>query len=275
LRTLDYYEILQISSKAEPEVVQAAYRRLARKYHPDSSVEPIPDEKMKLLNEAYSVLSDPVGRQAYDQTRIRSENAADGMDADRVIREKKLVLASDFRSASSSWGELSTREYRAFRRDGGYYISVLRPDYSRYQYPMLNVADFEVQVDVQFAASSGQTARCGLVFHLGQDTLGEDQYYLFSIDQQGHYGLHLLWQGRWDCLVDYRFSRFLRQESHTNSLAVRMARHAISISANQKLLATISDETLSEGAAGLFVLTGKRDWFAEVAFSRFCLYSIL
>ena len=65
----DYYEILQISPSAEPEVIQAAYGRLARKYHPDRSPHPAATQRMAELNAAYEVLSDPTRRRAYDRSR--------------------------------------------------------------------------------------------------------------------------------------------------------------------------------------------------------------
>jgi hypothetical protein len=68
-REPDCYAILQVDPHAEPEVIQAAYRRLAAKYHPD--VDPAPEavERMKLLNLAYEVLSDPEKRRTYDMSR--------------------------------------------------------------------------------------------------------------------------------------------------------------------------------------------------------------
>jgi curved DNA-binding protein CbpA len=65
----DYYAILQVHPQADREVISAAYRRLAAKYHPDVSASPDTAEKMKLLNEAYEVLSDPARRAAYDRSR--------------------------------------------------------------------------------------------------------------------------------------------------------------------------------------------------------------
>jgi len=62
----DYYEVLQVSPRAEPEVVRAAYRSLARKYHPDHGGV---SERMIALNDAWDVLGDPVRRAAYDATR--------------------------------------------------------------------------------------------------------------------------------------------------------------------------------------------------------------
>ena len=64
----DFYEILQVHPKAEPEVIKAAYQRLAQKYHPDKN--PGQAERMglymKKLNEAYMVLGDPTKRAVYD-----------------------------------------------------------------------------------------------------------------------------------------------------------------------------------------------------------------
>ncbi len=65
----DYYAILQVDPRAEPEVVEAAYRRLSRKYHPDVSGDPGAAPRMRELNEAYQVLSDPARRRAYDRRR--------------------------------------------------------------------------------------------------------------------------------------------------------------------------------------------------------------
>ncbi len=69
----DYYEVLQVSPNADGEVIQAAYRRLAMKWHPDRNPgDPFAVSQMKLLNEAYGVLSDPAKRREYDLGRNRS-----------------------------------------------------------------------------------------------------------------------------------------------------------------------------------------------------------
>jgi len=67
----DYYEILQVSPNAEPEVIAAAYRRLARKYHPDVNKSPQAAKRMKQINVAYEILRDPAKRAAYDRLRER------------------------------------------------------------------------------------------------------------------------------------------------------------------------------------------------------------
>jgi len=63
----DPYEILQVSRNAELDVIEAAYRRLARKRHPDVSGSPEAHRQMQLLNWAYELLRDPVARAQYDR----------------------------------------------------------------------------------------------------------------------------------------------------------------------------------------------------------------
>jgi len=64
----NYYEILGVSDRAEDIVIRAAYRALAQRYHPDKSTEPkaVAANRMRAIQEAYQVLSDPVSRAAYD-----------------------------------------------------------------------------------------------------------------------------------------------------------------------------------------------------------------
>ena len=65
---IDYYSILGVGSDASPDAIKKAYRKLARKYHPD--VNPNDAEagaKFGQLNEANAVLSDPEKRKKYDQ----------------------------------------------------------------------------------------------------------------------------------------------------------------------------------------------------------------
>ncbi|MEA3140696.1 MAG: curved DNA-binding protein [Gammaproteobacteria bacterium] len=63
----DYYEILGVTRGAEADEVKRAYRKLARKYHPDVSKEKNAEDKFKEVQEAYEVLRDPDKRAAYDQ----------------------------------------------------------------------------------------------------------------------------------------------------------------------------------------------------------------
>ncbi|PIU50158.1 MAG: cytochrome C biogenesis protein, partial [Desulfobacterales bacterium CG07_land_8_20_14_0_80_52_14] len=63
----DYYETLGVSQNASQEEIQRAYRKLARKYHPDINKGAGSEDKFKEINEAHEVLKDPEKRRKYDQ----------------------------------------------------------------------------------------------------------------------------------------------------------------------------------------------------------------
>lgn len=74
----NYYEILEVSENASKEVIDKAYKVLAKKYHPDlqeTKNKKAAEEKIKNLNEAYEVLSNPEKRKNYDDkiTRLKEE----------------------------------------------------------------------------------------------------------------------------------------------------------------------------------------------------------
>jgi molecular chaperone DnaJ len=75
----DYYELLGVPRKAGAKDIRAAFRKLARKYHPDLNPgDKSSEEKFKQLQEAYDVLSDSKKRQVYDQYGFYSDNLPPG-----------------------------------------------------------------------------------------------------------------------------------------------------------------------------------------------------
>lgn len=67
----DHYQILQVDRRAEPEVIEKAYRALSLKYHPDvvgPSRRETATRRMQRINASYAVLKDPVARRRYDET---------------------------------------------------------------------------------------------------------------------------------------------------------------------------------------------------------------
>ncbi len=75
----DYYELLGVSKKASAKDIRTAFRKLARKYHPDLNPgDKSSEEKFKQLQEAYDILSDSKKRQMYDQYGFYSDNIPPG-----------------------------------------------------------------------------------------------------------------------------------------------------------------------------------------------------
>ena len=72
----DPYKVLQVDPEAEYEVIQAAYRRLAQKYHPDAASSADASRRMVAINAAWEVLRDPARRAAHDAVRLVPREAA-------------------------------------------------------------------------------------------------------------------------------------------------------------------------------------------------------
>jgi curved DNA-binding protein CbpA len=78
---IDPYKVLQVDPEAEDEVIQAAYRRLAQKYHPDRAGDADGSARMVAINTAWEMVRDPARRAAYDAERTAAARASVGRGA--------------------------------------------------------------------------------------------------------------------------------------------------------------------------------------------------
>ncbi len=86
MATRDFYEVLGVPRSADQDEIQRAYRRLARKYHPDVNKDPGAADRFKEVSEAYQVLSDPKTRKRYDAFGPDFRQVPQDVDPDRYAR---------------------------------------------------------------------------------------------------------------------------------------------------------------------------------------------
>jgi curved DNA-binding protein CbpA len=121
----DAYVVLQVDAAAELLVIQAAYRALARRFHPDGSAPDV--TKMAELNHAFNLLRDPDSRAAYDQQRQTSRT--------RAVPITPPVSATAAAEAVVARPPISERSVLDFGRYQGWtIIDIARrdPDYLRW-----------------------------------------------------------------------------------------------------------------------------------------------
>lgn len=133
----DYYKILGLNSSASEKDIKRAYRRLARKYHPDVNPgDRASEERFKELQEAYNVLSDPPKRQIYDQVGYYSENMQ--QPPSNSSRDGFDFSGFDFREAGgSSFSEIFSDLFR----DGGKHESAPQKGQDLYHHVKLSFMD--------------------------------------------------------------------------------------------------------------------------------------
>lgn len=139
----NYYEILEVSKNASKEIIEKAYKVLAKKYHPDlqqdENKKQIAEQKMKLINEAYEVLSDDEKRKNYDLEleeqaitieRQRYEKEQNDRNNEQVYYEEEPELTKkelkeqikQEKRAQREYREEQERIYRNYMRSLGYRV---------------------------------------------------------------------------------------------------------------------------------------------------------
>jgi len=122
----DYYQVLGVEKEASPQKIKEAYRRLAFQYHPDRNRENPSVEKMKEINEAYAVLSDPKKRRDYDtfhkqygpygydrfKQKYSEHDIFRGSDINQIFEE--MARSFGFRSFEEVFKESYGQGYRTF-----------------------------------------------------------------------------------------------------------------------------------------------------------------
>jgi molecular chaperone DnaJ len=112
----DYYEVLGVPRNAPPDDIKAAFRKLARQYHPDVSQEPNAEERFKEVNEAYAVLSEPDKRAAYDRFGHAGVQNTGGVPDFTV---DFADLFEEFFGGFGGFGRTASRRARNAPRRGG------------------------------------------------------------------------------------------------------------------------------------------------------------
>lgn len=130
-----YYEILEVDKNASQEVIEKAYKTLAKKYHPDlqqGSMKQEYAEKMKIINEAYEVLSDKTKRAEYNEClkNIERQQYAEQIETiskeqhERIIRENyalkqqinRITNQTEDRGSIGNMGKVFEEQINAARR---------------------------------------------------------------------------------------------------------------------------------------------------------------
>lgn len=147
----NYYEILEIDKNASSEIIEKAYKTLAKKYHPDlqeDEKKAVAEEHMKKINEAYAVLSDDVLRIEYDKNletnEISKEDYAKILQENSYLKEKIEQLNRNLNNTSKETQNINRlNQYQQNLQQENQYQETQHQQAQYYQQPD-NLAEYYI-----------------------------------------------------------------------------------------------------------------------------------
>ena len=127
----NYYDILQINRNASPEIVEKAYKTLAKKYHPDLQPENKKKEAesiLKEINEAYEILSDSERKKAYDLELKKLQE----LEEQKKFEDYKKTYSSE-QSSYNTHQNTSTQNFDSTNQEKNIYTSQQQKMISKYK----------------------------------------------------------------------------------------------------------------------------------------------
>jgi hypothetical protein len=161
----------------------------------------------------------------------------------------RIIYKDDFSDNASGWPVSENPETSYSYQNGRYFIKIIKPYSFVYVTGAVNLRNTLVEIDAQPEGTS-LDGEYGVICRY-QD---EDNYYLFSITQDGFYAIYKLLNGEWISLIDYTYSSFLEGQSQTR-IKVSCVDDRLGFSVNGKLIGDVDDDTFYEGDYGFFVGT--------------------
>lgn len=144
----NHYSQLGVERSASADQIKAAYRKMARRYHPDVSKESDAAEKIKSINEAYAVLGDPARRKSYDRMLDRGHHASfenDAFQGSHFHGDVHDLFEQLFRKASKPINTLTITLEQAF--SGGKVL--------------VNMSGEDIEIDIPKGILEGEAVKSG------------------------------------------------------------------------------------------------------------------
>ena len=107
----DLYSVLGVSRRADQDTIRKAYKKLARKYHPDLNKSPAAAEKFKEINAAYDVVGDEEKRKLYDQFGEAAEEVYEETRVHSKLTGRIYDSFAKARAEIGAWVNISDQEY--------------------------------------------------------------------------------------------------------------------------------------------------------------------